>query len=115
MTYSSSLAVGRQRYAVRSQNINSLRDKNKTIGPISNTIILIVLTCLVGLLYLTQVTKSNAFSYKINDLKTQQASLREEHDQLTVVSARLQSQDRIKDSQVAKRLVSARPSGVIQN
>lgn len=115
MTYSSSLAIGRQRYAVRNQNMSSLRDKNKTIGPISNTIILIVLTCLVGLLYLTQVTKSNAFSYKINDLKTQQANLREEHDQLTVVSARLQSQDRIKDSQVAKQLVSARPSGVVQN
>lgn len=115
MTYSSSLAAGRQRYAVRSQNTTSFREKGKAVGPISNTIILIVLACLVGLLYLTQVTKTNAYSYKINDLKDRQAGLREEHDQLAVDSARLQAQERIKNSDVAKQLVSVVPSGIVQN
>lgn len=115
MTYSSSLAVGRQRYATRSQNTTNFRTKDKTVGPISNTIILIVLACLVGLLYLTQVTKTNAYSYKINDLKSQQVSLREEHDQLTIDSARLQAQERIQSSNVAKSLVSVAPSGIVEN
>lgn len=115
MTYSSSLAVGRQRYAARSQNTTSFRSKEKTVGPVSNTIILIVLACLVGLLYLTQVTKTNAYSYQINDLKDKQTGLRAEHDQLVVDSARLQAQERIKNSEVASKLVSTVPAGVIQN
>lgn len=115
MTYSSSLAVGRQRYAARSQNTTSFRSKGKAVGPVSNTIILIVLACLVGLLYLTQVTKTNAYSYQINDLKDKQVTLRAEHDQLAIDSARLQAQERIKNSEVASKLVSAAPSGVIQN
>jgi len=115
MTYSSSLAVGRQRYATKSKNMVGHRARGKSIGPVSNTIILIVLTCLVGLLYLTQVTKTNAYSYKINDLKKKQAGLRDAHDQLAIDSARLQAQDRIKNSEVAKGLVSTAPADVVKN
>lgn len=115
MTYSSSLAVGRQRYAARNQNTTSFRSKGKAVGPVSNTIILVVLACIVGLLYLTQVTKTNSFSYQIDDLKEQQVSLREEHDQLSIDSARLQAQERVKNSDVAKGLVSVAPAGVVQN
>lgn len=109
------MAAGRQRYAARNQNTTSFRSPGKAVGPISNTIILIVLACIVGLLYLTQVTKTNAYSYQINDLKDQHASLKEEHDQLAIDSARLQAQERIKNSDVAKNLVSVAPSGVVQN
>lgn len=115
MTYSSSLAAGRQRYAARNQNTTSFHSKGKAVGPVSNTIILIVLACLVGLLYLTQVTKTNSYSYQINDLKDQQVSLRDEHDQLAIDSARLQAQERVKNSDVAKGLVSIAPAGVVQN
>lgn len=115
MTYSSSLAMGRQRYGTRNQNTTSFRERGKAVGPVSNTIILIVLACLVGLLYLTQVTKTNAYSYRINDLKQQQATLEAEHDQLTIDSARLQAQKRVKDSSVAKNLVTVAPAATIQN
>lgn len=114
MTYSSSLAAGRQRYAVRNQNTTSFREKSKAIGPVSNTIMLIVFICLVGLLYLTQVTKTNAYSYKINDLKEQQSSLQEKHDQLAIDAARLQAQERVKNSSVAKNLVTVAPAASIQ-
>lgn len=115
MTYSSSLAMGRQRFANRNQNTTTLHERKKAIGPVSNTIILIVLACLLGLLYLTQVTKTNAYSYRINDLKQQQASLKAQHDQLEIDSARLQALDRVKNSDVAKNLVSVAPSATVQN
>jgi hypothetical protein len=115
MTYSSSLAVGRQRFATRNQNTTSFQAQDRRVGPVSNTIILIVLACLVGLLYLTQVTKTNAYSYQINDLKDQQVGLKAEHDQLAIDSARLQAQERIKTSDEAKKLVSVAPAGVVQN
>lgn len=115
MTYSSTLAMNRQRYSSRNQNTASLRAKEATLGPISNTIILIVLACLLGLLYLTQVTKTNAFGYRINELEQQQSTLRSEHDELQVASARLQALDRVKNSHVAKGLVSVAPSSTIQD
>src|ERR1700722_16600517 len=106
MTYSNSVAISRQRYSARNQNIIKFKSRKGSIGPISNTIILIVLACLLGLLYLTQVTKTNAFSYQINSLQQQQTQLQNQHDQLEVNSARLQSVERVADSNVAKQLVT---------
>lgn len=115
MTYSSSLAMSRQRFAAKNQNTASFRAHQPTIGPVSNTIMLIILACLLGLLYLTQVTKANAFSYRVNDLKEQQSSLQAEQEQLVIDAARLQSLERARNSAVAKSLVSVAPSGTVQN
>lgn len=115
MTYSSSLAVGRQRYSAGQQNTTRVATKAQTIGPISNTIILIVLACILGLLYLTQVTKTNALSYKMNDLKTEASQLKNEHDDLTISAARLQSLERVKNSDSVKNLVSLNAADTISN
>ena len=115
MTYSSSLAVNRQKFASRNQNTTTFRANERALGPISTTIILIVLACILGLLYLTQVTKTNAYGYKINALTTQASSLQQEHDELEVASARLQALDRVKNSEVSKNLVSVAPSATLTN
>jgi hypothetical protein len=113
MTYSSSVSVSRRNYARRNQNAVSF-SATATLGPISNTIILIILACLIGLLYLTQVTKTNGFGYTINSLQTRQSDLKSQRDDLQVTAARLQSLDRVASSKVAKNLVSVAPSGAIQ-
>lgn len=113
MTYSSSLAMGRQRYVGRNQNTTTFRAHEHRLGPISNTIMLIILACLLGLLYLTQVTKTNAYGYQINDLQEKQTQLTDEHAQLEVASARLQSLERVKNSTVANNMVSLAPSGTV--
>ncbi len=115
MTYSSSLAMGRQRFATGQQNTTRHNTSERTLGPISNTIMLIVMACLLGLLYLAQVTKTNTLSYQINDLKTKQTHLKNENDDLAVSSARLQSLERIKNSEVANNLVSLASSATVQN
>ena len=114
MTYSSSLAMNRSRFVSRNQNSVSFKAQARTLGPVSNTIILIVLACLLGLLYLTQVTKTNAYGYQINSLQTRQSQLAKEHDDLEVASARLQSLQRTKDSSVAKNLVSVAPTATVK-
>lgn len=115
MTYSSSLAMNRQRYARRHQNTTAFKREQRGFGPVSNTIILIILSCILGLLYLTQVTKTNAYGYEINELRTESTSLQVEHDELEVASARLQSLERAKSSEVASNMVSVAPSGIVQN
>src|SRR5438105_1941696 len=115
MTYSSSLAMNRTRYTGRNQNLVASKLQVKALGPVSNTIVLIVLACLLGLLYLTQVTKTNAFGYQINSLRQTQASLKSQHDDLEVSSARLQSLSRVQNSVVAKSMVSVAPNSTVKN
>ncbi len=114
MTYSNSLSVSRGYYAGRNQNVVRFSPREHTLGTISNTIILVVLICLLGLLYLTQVTKTNAYGYQINSLQQEQTQLQTENNNLELTSAQLQSQSRVQSSQVANTLVPVTPSGTVQ-
>jgi len=114
MTYSSTLALGRQQVATRGQNSVSFKTQDKRLGPVSNTVVLIVLACLLGLLYLTQVTKTNTYGYKINSLQQQQSKLQTQHDDLKVASARLQSVDRVQNSAQAQSMTPVAPSGSVE-
>lgn len=114
MTYSSSLAMSRRRFASRHQNAVSFQEQTRSIGPVSNTIILVVLSCLLGLLYLTQVTKTNSSGYVINDLQQQHTQLQKEHEDLELTAARLQSLDRVASSPANQSLVSVAPTATVQ-
>lgn len=113
MTYSSALALGRQQNLSRGQNSVTFRVTDKRLGPVSNTIVLIVLACLLGLLYLTQVTRTNAYGYQINGLQQQQSQLQQQHQDLTVASARDQSVDHTANSSVAQSMTPVAPSGSV--
>lgn len=114
MTYSSTLAVGRQRAMGRNKNVTSYRAQARSIGPVSNTVIIVVLVCLLGLLYLSQVTKTNAYGFEIDTLEQQQTQLVNEHAELELNAARLQSVDRVQNSGVAQGLVPAQPEAIVQ-
>ena len=115
MTYSSSIALNRSRLARTNQNSVVFRAQARTLGPISNTIILIVLACLLGLLYLTQVTKTNAYGYQISSLQTTASQLKSQYSDLQNASARLQSLNRVQTSAVAKNLVPVSPAATVSN
>lgn len=115
MTYSSSVTSARSQYVRRNQNSVSFASQTKVLGPVSNTMILIVLACLLGLLYITQVTKTSSYGYTINNLNQQQSQLQDEQSNLQVTAARLQSLDRVASSNAAKSLVATAPSGAVQN
>lgn len=106
--------MNRSRFAGRNQNAVSFRVTERRLGPISNTIVLIVLACLLGLLYLTQVTKTNAYGYQINSLQQQANTLQQQHSDLEVASARLQSMSRTQASTVAKNMVAVSPNATVQ-
>lgn len=115
MTYSNALSMSRGHYIGRNQNAVSFESTERRFGPVSNTIILVVLACLLGLLYLTQVTKTNAYGYQINGLQQKQAQLQAEHDNLEVASAQLQSLSRVQSSPIAGALVAVAPSETLQH
>lgn len=115
MTYASALTAGRHQMARRNQNTVTLRSTTKALGPVANMVILIVLACLIGLLYLMQVTKTNAYGYKVNDLSNKQQQLKAEYATLELESARLQALDRVKNSEVAKALTAPVSVSTVQN
>ncbi len=109
------MALGRKTAVYgRNKNATAFRTQDKALGPISNTIILIVLALVLGLLYLTQVTKTNAYGYQIASLKQEQTKLDAAHDDLAVASARLQSVERVQNSEVTKSLVSVAPTDTVR-
>lgn len=107
--YTSAFSLRHSRAATSNtmrRNRNAVRF-NKTkegLGPISNTITLALILCLLGLMYLTQITKQSTYGYDLNALQTQHTELINEQESLEVESARLQALDRIKNSKVAKQL-----------
>lgn len=87
----------------------------RTIGPVTNAVLLIVLACVLGILYLSQVTRLNAQGYKINELQTKQSTLQAERNDLEVTAARLESAERIQNEKVAQNLVSIPVAGTVSN
>jgi len=103
--YTSSYALRQTHTIRRNRNSVHIKKSNTGLGPITNIITLAVILSLLGLLYLTQITKQTTYGYEINTLKTQKTELLSQQSSLEVEAARLQALDRVKNSSVAKTLV----------
>jgi hypothetical protein len=115
MTYGKSILISRQAAYQKNRNVVIMSATKSGLGPVSNAIVLILVMCLLGLVYLTQVTKTNALGYKVSELTTKQGQLKEEYDSLQVESVRLQSLDRVKNSTVAQKMADAKPASFVSN
>lgn len=90
-----------------SRNQNTIRHSldGKQFGPVAHTVVVLVLLCVMGLMYLAQINKTNAYTYPINELETKKQSLLAEQESLKVEAARLGSLNTVKNSTVAQNLV----------
>lgn len=115
MTYSRSVLLRQERVIRKHQNTTSMLSLERTIGPVTNAVLLIVLACVLGILYLSQVTRLNAQGYTINDLQQKQSQLQADRNDLEVTAARLQAAERIQSEKVAQNLVSVPVAGTVSN
>lgn len=115
MTYGKNVSISRASAYQRNRNVVTMGASRAGLGPVSNVIVLILVMCLLGLMYLTQVTKTNALGYRISDLTTKQTSLKEEYASLEVESTRLQSLERVKTSSVAAAMPDSKPTAFASN
>lgn len=72
-----------------------------TLGPVAHTVIVALMIAVLGLIYLTQVTKTSTYGYQLDSLQTKRASLLAERQDLENENARLQALERVKSSSVA--------------
>lgn len=90
----------------RNQNIIRHSVGSKQFGPVAHTVIIVLLLSVMGLMYLAQINKTNAYTYPINELETKRTALLQEQQQLKVEAARLGSLDTVKNSTVAQTMTS---------
>ncbi len=75
-----------------------------SLGPVAHTVIVALMIAVLGLIYLTQVTKTSFYGYELDERNDAIASLKVERQELEVESARLQALERVKESSVAKAM-----------
>ncbi len=61
------------------------------MGPISTSLLLAIIIAVLAILYLTQITKTSVFGYRVSDLTDQRKTLVEKQQALEVEAARLKS------------------------
>ena len=76
------------------------------MGPITHTVVVALMVAILGLVYLSQVTKSSTFGYTLQQQNDTLASLVAEQQDLQIENARLQALNKIKDSSVARAMTA---------
>lgn len=89
------------------RNQNTVRFKTSvSLGPISHTVLIAVMLAVLGLIYLTQITKTGSFGYELQDLTAKKEQLADENRDLQVEQAKLQALEKVQSSGVAQALTS---------
>lgn len=90
------------------RNQNTVRHSvgSKQFGPVAHTVIVVLLLSVMGLMYLAQINKTNAYTYPVNELETKRDTLLAEQQQLKVEAARLGSLETVKNSTVAQTMTA---------
>lgn len=103
--YAAASPVTRRPDAAWRRNQNTARFRMQHgLGPVTNTVLVILLLSVLGLIYLTQITKTSTYGYDLNELETKRAELQSQQADLQAESARLEALNRIKQSEVARSL-----------
>ncbi|MAU34050.1 hypothetical protein CL689_00510 [Candidatus Saccharibacteria bacterium] len=98
-------------YSRRQQNWS--RNQNTTrfvsaikLGPVAHTILIALMITVLGLIYLTQATRTSGYGYEAQQIDEQISQLNEEKADLEIEKARLTALDTLKNSNVAREMTT---------
>ena len=98
-------------YSRRQQNWS--RNQNTTrfvsaikLGPVAHTILIALMITVLGLIYLTQATRTSGYGYEAQQIDEQISQLNEEKADLEIEKARLTTLDTLKNSNVAREMTT---------
>ena len=83
------------------RNRNTVRHTKRSLGSISQVIIVGMLTLIFGLIYVAESTKATSFDYEISSVETEITEMNAKLDDLAVEKARLNSVAAAESSTVA--------------
>jgi cell division protein FtsL len=76
------------------------------LGPVAHTVIVVLMVTVLGLVYLTQATKTTAYDYQSNDIDQKISTLSAQKEDLEIENAKLTSLDTTKNSSVASEMTT---------
>jgi len=103
-----------QRMYRRGQNTVAFAPK-LAMGPISHTILIALMVAVLGLIYITQVTKTSSFSYAIDEREKQLTALKLQKKNLQNKNTHLQALSNVAHSDVAKAMTTPAATSYARN
>lgn len=94
-----------------SRNRNTVRHEAKTLGSLSNAMIVGLLVLIVGLIYVAQGTQATNYDYELSAIEDEIAELEARKEDLAVEKARLTSIASVENSTVAQNMEDATVGG----
>lgn len=96
-----------------SRNHNTVRHTPKTLGSLSNAMIVGVLVLIVGLIYVAQGTQATNYDYELSEIEDEIAELTAKKEDLAVEKARLTSIAVAENSTVAAQMEDGQVAGYV--
>lgn len=93
------------------RNRNTVRHTKRSLGSISQIVIVSMLTLIFGLIYVAEGTKATSFDYELSSVESEISEMTTKKDDLAVEKARLNSVAAAKNSTVAANMENATVSG----
>lgn len=90
---------------------NTVRYTKRSLGSISQIVIISLITLVFGLIYVAEGTKATGFDYEISAVESEISEMTARRDDLAVEKARLTSVASAKTSTVAANMETATVSG----
>ncbi len=90
---------------------NTVRHTKRSLGSISQIVIVSMLTLVFGLIYVAEGTKATSFDYEISSVETEITEMTAKKEDLAVEKARLNSVAAAKNSTVAAAMEDATVTG----
>ena len=93
------------------RNRNTVRHTKRSLGSISQIVIVSMLTLIFGLIYVAESTKATSFDYEISSVETEITEMSAKLDDLAVEKARLNSVAAAESRNVATAMEDATVTG----
>lgn len=90
---------------------NTIRYNKRSLGSISQILIVSMITLVFGLIYVAEGTRATSFDYEISAVETEISDMTARRDDLAVEKARLTSVAAAKNSAVAAAMEDAEVTG----
>ena len=95
----------RQQNWSRNQNNTAFVSSIK-LGPVTHTVLVALMIAVLGLIYLTQATRTMSYDYKTISIDSQIADLNSQKSDLQIENARLTALETVKNSSVASTMTT---------
>ena len=97
----------------RNQNTTRFQSAVK-LGPAAHTVLVGLMIVVLGLIYVTQATRTTGYDYQVQSIDSQIAEYNEQKSELEVESARLTALESVKNSSVAKEMTTPTSTQYVQ-